>query len=73
MKEQENNPLTSHFGKTDVMCWVSVKEGLPTKDGLYCTYLQTNTYDNIGFTQFIDGEFMSSSVTHWMEITKPRT
>jgi hypothetical protein len=54
-----------------VMCWVSVKDGMPTKDGQYCTYLQTGKYDSIGFTQFLDGEFMSSFVTHWMEITKP--
>lgn len=57
--------------KTNVMRWTSVKEGMPTKDGQYCTYLQTGAYDSIVFTQFMDGEFMSSSVTHWMEITKP--
>jgi hypothetical protein len=41
-----------------IMCWVSVKDGMPTKDGQYCTYLQTGKYDSIGFTQFLDGELV---------------
>jgi hypothetical protein len=61
------------LGLHSVMCWVSVKDAMPIKDGQYCTYLQTGKYNNIGFTQFLDGEFMSSFVTHWMEITKPCT
>lgn len=72
MKEQKlNNEPNSALHKIDVMRWISVKEGMPTKDGQYCTYLQTGKYDSICFTQFTDGEFMSSFVTHWMEITKP--
>ena len=67
--ESEVKKLSIH----SVMCWVSVKEAIPKKDGQYCTYLQTRVYDSIGFTQFLDGEFMSSFVTHWMEVVKPCT
>ena len=76
MKKKENNiekATTKALSKTNVMCWVSVKDAMPTKDGQYCTYLQTSKYDSIGFTQFLDGEFMSSFVTHWMEVIKPCT
>ena len=65
--------LTEQLRKQAVMCWVSVKDALPTKDGQYCTYLQNSKYDSIGFTQFLDGQFMSSFVTHWMEVVKPCT
>lgn len=65
--------LNEQLRKHDVMCWVSVKDRLPDKDGQYCTYLKTSKYDSIGFTQFLGGEFMSSFVTHWMEIVKPCT
>ncbi len=51
--------------------WVSIKDLKPEKDGNYLTYIQTGKYDNIGFTQFIDGEFMSSFVTHWAMVSKP--
>ena len=66
-----NKEETANSDLGDVMCWVSVEDALPTKDGQYCTYLQTSKYDSIGFTQFLDGEFMSSFVTHWMEVVKP--
>lgn len=57
--------------KNNVMVWISVKDKLPTRDGTYCVYIKTGKYDSITFLQFIDGEFMSSFVTHWMEIVKP--
>ena len=66
-QENTNEPLS----KTAVMCWVSMKDEIPIKDGQYCTYLQTGKYESIGFTQFSDGEFMSSFVTHWIDITEP--
>ena len=73
--ENENieQPQKQQLNIGAVMCWVSVKDAMPTKDGQYCTYLQTSKYDSIGFTQFLDGEFMSSFVTHWMEVIKPCT
>ena len=66
-KWMRDHVLRIHGG----MCWVSVKDAMPTKDGQYCTYLQTSKYESIGFTQLLDGEFMSSFVTHWMEVVKP--
>jgi len=54
------------------MKWTSIKERLPMNDGNYLTYIKTNRYDSIGFTQFIDGEFMSSFVTHWSGVRKPQ-
>lgn len=59
--------------KHAIMRWVSVKDALPTKDGQYCTYLKTGKYDSIGFTQFLDGQFASSFITHWMDVVKPCT
>lgn len=53
------------------MQWISVKDTMPTKDGQYLTYSKTKTYDSIQFTQYLDGEFMASSVTHWIEVIKP--
>lgn len=50
---------------------LSVKDKLPVRDDTYCAYIKTGKYDSITFLQFIDGEFMSSNVTHWMEIIKP--
>ena len=73
MEETSKNNETAQLGIGGVMCWVSVNDAMPTKDGQYCTYLQTSKYDSIGFTQFLDGEFMSSFVTHWMEVVKPCT
>lgn len=57
--------------KNNVMVWISVKDKLPVRDDTYCTYIKPGKYDSITFLQFIDGEFMSSNVTHWMEIIKP--
>ena len=71
--ENLNTSQKPPLQQTAVMCWVSVKDAMPTKDGQYVTYLQTSKYDSIGFTQFLDGEFMSSFVTHWMEVVKPCT
>jgi hypothetical protein len=73
MKNTDKNTEVPQSLKTTVMCWVSMKDKIPTKDGQYCTYLQTGKYNSIGFTQFIDGEFMSSFVTHWMDIVAPCT
>jgi len=52
--------------------WISIKEKLPTKDGLYVTFTKTKIIESFGFTLFMDGEFMSSFVTHWMELQKPK-
>lgn len=51
--------------------WISIKDSKPEIDGNYLTHIQTSKYESIGFTQFIDGEFMSSFVTHWAVINKP--
>ncbi len=53
------------------MYWIKIEDRLPTKDGSYCTYIQTGKYDSVGFTQFMDGQFMSSFVTHWFDVIKP--
>lgn len=66
-----NQALEMEKEQIGIGCWVSVNDAKPTKDGSYLTYIQNSKYDNIGFTQFIDGEFMSSFVTHWTEVSKP--
>jgi hypothetical protein len=50
------------------MEWISIKEKVPQKDGTYLTYIKNKKYDSVGFTQFIDSQFMSSFVTHWMNV-----
>jgi hypothetical protein len=56
-----------------VMCWVSVKDAIPNKDGTYLTFTKNKVSESVGFTLFVDGEFMSSFVTHWAEVVKPCT
>ena len=51
--------------------WASVQDELPEKNGSYLTMIKTKVYKSVGFTQFIDGEFMSSFVTHWAKIYLP--
>jgi hypothetical protein len=51
--------------------WQDIKNGKPEKDGQYLTYLQTGKYESIGFTQYTDGQFMSSFVTHWAFVGRP--
>lgn len=51
--------------------WRDMKDGKPEKDGQYLTLIKTGKYETIGFTQFIDGQFMSSFVTHWAYVERP--
>jgi len=51
--------------------WQDIKNGNPEKDGEYLTFIQTSKYKSIGFTQFTDGQFMSSFVTHWAYVGSP--
>ena len=51
--------------------WQDIKNGKPEKDGEYLTFLKTGKYESIGFTQFTDGQFMSSFVTHWAFVGRP--
>ena len=57
--------------KNVVGYWTSVNDGLPEKNGSYLTIIKTKVYNSVGFTQFIDGEFMSSFVTHWAKVYLP--
>lgn len=63
-----NQPALS---KTAVSCWVSVSESLPQTDGTYLTFTKNKVSESIGFTLFVDGQFMSSFVTHWAVVEKP--
>ena len=54
-----------------VSCWVSVSESLPQTDGTYLTFTKNKVSESIGFTLFVDGQFMSSFVTHWAVVEKP--
>lgn len=54
-----------------VSCWISVKEKLPCNDGTYLTFTKNKVSESIGFTLFIDGQFMSSFVTHWAIVENP--
>ena len=51
--------------------WKDINIEKPKSDGQYLTFIKTDRYDNIGFTQYVDNKFMSSFVTHWIEIKKP--
>lgn len=51
--------------------WQDIKNVKPEKDGQYLTFLQTGKYESIKFTQFADGQFMSSFVTHWAYVGRP--
>lgn len=51
--------------------WQDIKKVTPKKDGQYLTFIQTSKYESIGFTQFTDGQFMSSFVTHWAFVGRP--
>lgn len=50
------------------MEWISVKDRLPEESGNYLTFVKSKVFESIGFAMFIDGEFMSSFVTHWMPL-----
>ena len=51
--------------------WVAVSESLPQTDGTYFTFTKNKVSESIGFTLFVDGQFMSSFVTHWAVVEKP--
>lgn len=51
--------------------WFPVSENLPQTDGTYLTFTKNKVSESIGFTLFVDGQFMSSFVTHWAIVEKP--
>lgn len=51
--------------------WRDIKKGTPKEDGQYLTLIQTSKYESVCFTQFTDGQFMSSFVTHWAFVCRP--
>ena len=72
MKEQKLNEVPHQaLRKTAVSCWVSVSESLPQTDGTYLTFTKNKVSESIGLTLFVDGQFMSSFVTHWAIVEKP--
>lgn len=72
MEEQKFNEVPQQaLRKTAVSRWVSVKDELPKEDGTFLTFTKNKVSENIGFTLFVDGQFMSSFVTHWAIVEKP--
>lgn len=63
-----NNELINIVGY-----WTCIDEGVPDQDGTYLTEIITPRYRSVEFTDFRDGEFMSSFVRHWAKIRLPNS
>lgn len=69
--ENLDTPQNPSLQQTAVSRWVSVKDELPKEDGTFLTFTKNKVSESIGFTLFVDGQFMSSFVTHWAVVEKP--
>ena len=51
--------------------WRDMKHEKPEKEGQYLTFFQIGENEAIGISQFTEGQFKSSFITHWAYLERP--